>query len=168
MAADASVLASIIAAGASLGAAAAAWFGNYYGANAETRRRQTEYQLERRKERKEAYLNAIDLVTDWQWYEGRTDFDVENDFSMPFVRSATRIRLYGSPASIAAVDEIQEGLHKLNEANKAQDEEACTAAYKAIDIALDHLVIAAREDVGPKDDDKLPYVPFRRGAGPRA
>jgi hypothetical protein len=169
LASDTSLIASLIAAGASLGAAAAAWFGNYYGANAETRRRQLEHQLERRRERKEAYLKAIDLVTDWQWREQYDpDFDILKDFTILFVRSATRIRLYGSPVSIAAVDEIQEGLHKLNEANEKQNEGAGTAAYKAIGIALDHLVIAARADVGSQDDDKVPNVPFRQGGGPRA
>src|SRR5438067_1115566 len=123
-----------------------------------------EYQIERRKERKEAYLTAIDLVTDWQWREGDPDFDVVRDFSILFVRSATRVRLYGSPASIAAVDHIQEGLAELN---RARNKDAGSATHEAINIALDELVIAARADVGPKDDD-LPNVPFRAGAGPRA
>ena len=164
MTADTSVLAAVIAAAASIGAAVTALLGNLYMATAETRRRRTEAQIERRKERKEAYLAAIDLMTDWQWRLDDPKFDVVRDFSILFVRSATRVRLYGSPASIAAVDEIQEGLAKLN---RARDETGRAGAQETIGTALDHLVIAARADVGPRDDD-LPQLRFREGAGPRA
>ena len=85
------------------------------------------------------------------------------EFTIPFVRVANRVRVYGSPASIAAMDEIQEGFAMLNRAKGEAEREA---AEKAIRIGQDHFVIAAREDVGPRKEDHLKDVRFRQGGGP--
>jgi hypothetical protein len=141
-------------------------FGTAHVANIETRRKKWEYQLKRRSERQDTYQTAIDLLTDWGWRgDGDPGYDVVRDFSIPFVRSANRVRVYGSPASIAAMDEIQEGFARLN---RAKGESARAAAEEAIRLGHDHFVIAARADVGPRQDDDLPDVPFRPGAGPSA
>jgi hypothetical protein len=92
-------------------------------------------------------------------------YNIIRDFNVPFVRAANRVRVYGSPASIAAMDEIQEGFAKLN---RAEGESEREAAHKAIRAGHDHLVIAARADVGPRNDDQLKDVPFGQGAGPSA
>jgi hypothetical protein len=97
------------AAGAFVGA-----FATLYGANLETRRRMLEYQLRRRSERQETYKTAIDLLTDWGWRREHPKYDVINEFTIPFVRAANHVRVYGSPASIAAMDEIQEAFALLN------------------------------------------------------
>ena len=135
-------------------------------AAAETRRRQWEYQQKRREERKETYQTAIDLLTDWGWWEA-TDrkYQVVREFTIPFVHAANRRRVYGSPASIAAMDEIQAGFARLNRAESESEQEA---AHQAIRKGHDDLVIAARADVGPRPDDGLAAVPFREGAGPSA
>jgi hypothetical protein len=92
-------------------------------------------------------------------------YDVVREFTIPFVRAANRVRVYGSPASIAAMDEIQEGFAMLNRAKGEADREA---AEKAIRIGHDHFVMAAREDVGPRKEDHLKDVSFRKGGGPPA
>jgi hypothetical protein len=147
--------------GALVGALASA-----HTASVETRRRNWEYQVKRRGERQETYQTAIDLLTDWGW-RSDTDpnFDVVRDFTIPFVRAANRVRVYGSPASIAAMDAIQEGFAKLN---RAGNESERAAADDAISAGHDSFVIAARADVGPRDEDGLEKVPFRPGAGPPA
>jgi hypothetical protein len=138
-----------------------------YTANAETRRRRWEYRAKRRDERQETYQTAIDLLTDWGWrrYGQDPDYEVVRDFTVPFVRVANRVRVYGSPASIAAMDEIQEGFARLN---RAEGESEHEAADEAIGAGHDHLVMAARADVGPRKDDGLKDVPYRQGAGPSA
>jgi hypothetical protein len=75
------------------------------------------------------------------------------------------LRVYGSPASIAAMDEIQEGFAM---SNKAKGDSEREAAAKAISLGQEHFVIAARADVGPRPEDKLADVPFHQGAGPSA
>jgi hypothetical protein len=62
------------------------------------------------------------------------------------------------------MDEIQEGFARLN---AAEPEDEATA-YEAIRTGHNHLVVAARADVGPRPDDGLAVVPFREGAGPTA
>jgi hypothetical protein len=90
---------------------------------------------------------------------------VVNEFTIPFVRSANRVRVHGSPASVAAIDEVQKGFAMSNVAKNDREREA---AEEAISTGLDHLVIAARKDVGPNlKDDELDDVSFRPGAGPR-
>jgi hypothetical protein len=136
-------------------------------ANIEMAQKNDELQLKRRSDRRENYQTAIDLLTDWGWRSGDPKYNegIVREFTIPFVRAANRVRVYGSPASIAAMDEIQNGFRMLNRA-KGESERA--AAYKAIDLGHDHLVIAAREDVGPRKEDGLKDVPFRQGAGPPA
>jgi hypothetical protein len=134
-------------------------------ANVETNRKSLEYQLKRRSERQETYQTAINLLTDWGWRQGDPDYDVKRDFTIPFVRAANKVRVYGSPASVAAMDELQEAFAMLN---RAKNESERAAADKAIGLGLDHFVMAARADVGPDKDDNLPEVPFHQGAGPPA
>jgi hypothetical protein len=81
------------------------------------------------------------------------------------VRTANQLRVYGSPASIAAMDELQEAFSKLN---RAESDSERAAADEAIRKGHDAFVIAARADVGPRDEDGLENVPFRPGAGPSA
>jgi hypothetical protein len=151
------------AAGAFVGA-----FATLRAANLETKRTILEYRLRRRSERQETYKVAIDLLTDWGWQGSIPNYDVVREFNIPFVHAANHVRVYGSPASIAAMDEIQEGIALLNRANETKLAEAYAEAYKAIWEAHSHFVIAARADVGPRKEDELPEVPFRQGAGPRA
>jgi len=139
--------------------------GSLYLAHNETVQKQEEHLIKRRDERKAAYIQAINLVTDWQWRRASNDPNADRDFTIPFVRSAMAVRLYGSPASINAVDRIQSGLKQLN---NAQDRRSLDVAYTEINAGLDELVEVARSDVGPRlDEDNLPDVSFRRGAGPR-
>jgi hypothetical protein len=140
-------------------------FATVHVANVETNRRSWEYVMKRRGERQETYQKAIDLLTDFGWRAGGDPgYDVVRDFTVPFVRAANRVRVYGSPASIAAMDEIQEGFARLN---NAKNDSERAAAHEAIGIGHDHFVNAARADVGPRTDDDLKDVPFRQGAGPR-
>jgi hypothetical protein len=161
---------AVIAGAVSIVVALAAFLANVLVASAETGRRRWEYQMKRRSERQEAYLLAIDVLTEWQWRDGDPDFDVKKDFTLKFVRAASRVRIYGSPASIAALDEIQTGLAMRNRANSKKKVEE---AEEAIGIGLDHMFIAASADVGPHSEDNLgkkvaiANAP-REGAGPRA
>ena len=146
-------------------AAVGAWTTTHV-ASIETNRKNLEYQLKRRSERQETYQTAIDLLTDFGWRSTfDRKYDVVREFTVPFVRTANRVRVYGSPASIAAMDEIQEGFAMLN---RAKGEAQREAAEKAISTGIDHFVIAARADVGPRKEDHLNDVPFRQGAGPPA
>src|ERR1700730_7869177 len=52
------------------------------------------------------------------------------EFTIPFVRAANRVRVYGSPASIAAMDEIQEGFAMLNRAKGEAEREAAGKAIR--------------------------------------
>ena len=137
-----------------------------YVTSVETNRKNLEYELKRRSERQETYQTAIDLLTDFGWRSTfDRKYDVMREFTISFVRAANKVRVYGSPASIAAMDEIQEGFAMLNRANGEAEREA---AEKAIRIGHDHFVIAAREDVGPRKEDHLKDVRFRQGGGPPA
>jgi hypothetical protein len=149
------VLAAVVAALATL-----------HVADIETSRKKLEYQLQRRSERLEIYQKAIDLLTDYGWRNvGGRKYDVVNDFTIPFVRSANILRVHGSPASVAAIDEVQKGFAMSNGAKNDRERDA---AEEAISTGLDHLVIAARKDVGRRlKDDELDDVPFQPGAGPR-
>src|SRR5262249_27462393 len=113
--------------------------------------RKAEAREKRRSERQTTYLMTMDLVTDWGWESDEPGYDVERRFSLPFVRASNRVRLYGSPASVAAIDDMQRGLNLLNKAQRGDGDSA--AAYKAIYAAYDKFVIAAREDVGPREDE---------------
>jgi len=147
-------------------AAAIAFGASILVAIIETRRRKWEYRMKRRDERQDTYQKVLDLLSDWSWRaDGDGSFDVVRDFSMPFVRVANRVRVYGSPACVAALDEIQRAFARLNRAKNESEQEA---AQSAIFAGLDRFVTAARADVGPKRDDNLEDVPYRQGAGPRA
>lgn len=134
-------------------------------ANVETNRKILEYQLKRRSERQETYQTAIDLLSELDWRQAYDrKYDVVRDFTMPFLRAANRVRVYGSPESVAAMDEIQDGFAKRNSAKGESEREA---AEKAIRLGGDHLFMAARADVGPRiKEDDLKVVPFHQGAGP--
>jgi len=136
-------------------------------ANIEAAQKNEELQLKRRSERLENYQTAVDLLTELGWRIGDPKYNdaIVREFDIPFVRAANRLRIYCSPASVAAMDEIQNAFRMLNLA-KGEAERA--AAAKALHLGLDHLVIAAREDVGPRKEDGLKDVPFREGAGPSA
>jgi len=142
-------------------------FATLYAADIETSRKKLEYQLKRRSERLETYQRSIDLLTDYGWrnVNGRKYDDVVTEFTIPFVRSANRVRVHGSPASIAAMDEVQQGFAMLSGSKNDRER---SAAEKAINTGLDHLVDAARVDVGPRlTEDQLKDVSFQPGAGPR-
>ncbi len=158
---DNTVVAAIIAATA---AVIAAGFGLYQGELA-NRQNEWEVELRRRDSRLETYQKAIDLLTDFGWrIRIDKDYDVVHEFTIPFLRAANRVRVHGSPASVAAMDEVQQGFGELNSANTPSEH---AAAMKAIDVGLDHLVDAARVDVGPQPEDRLDPVKFLPGAGPR-
>ncbi len=151
------VAVAAISAGAALGGAwlqahASTWV------NAETRRN----------ERKQTYATAIDLLTDYGWrtqYEPGYRANIVQEFTIPFIHAANRVRLYCSPASIAAMDKLQEAFASLNKAHTDQElrkAEACIAH------AHDMFVDAARDDVGPRRQDRLASETFRPGAGPPA
>jgi hypothetical protein len=143
---------------------------------AEARREESRLAETRRAERRETYQTAIDLLTDYGWrstspsasvlpWPRRAQYDVIREFTIPFVRAANRIRLYCSEPSIAAIDQIQEGFALLNAANTNADFDN---AYAQIHSGHDLLVRAAREDVGPRPEDRLRAAPHRVGAGPPA
>jgi hypothetical protein len=157
---DKTVLTAIIAATAVVIAACLSLF----QAEIAARQNSWEAELRRRDSRLETYQKAIDLLTDFGWRYGNKDYDTKHEFTIPFVRAANRVRLHGSPATIAAMDEIQQGLAKWNQ---AKTDNETNAATNAIGVGLDHLVDAARVDVGPKKEDGLLEVPYIRGAGPR-
>lgn len=115
----------------------------------------------RRRERQKAYQEVLDLVTDFSWDYPTPpgDYDVVAAFNKPFLRAVNRVRLYGSPAAISAIEEAQNGLALFTE----NDAEAWRIFMKGTDGFFE----AAREDVGPRPEDKLPDAPFQPGAGPR-
>jgi hypothetical protein len=158
---------SMVAASAAVAGSLIGVLGSLLTSRMETWRKKDEDQNRRRDERKKAYLQAIDLLTNWQWSSEYPEPDADKTFTLGFVRSCTRVRVYGSPASRAAVDRIQQGLGRSNDAAKANDREAAGAAYAMINRGLDDLVEAAREDVGPRPADGLAKVPYVLGAGPR-
>jgi hypothetical protein len=142
-------------------------FATFQVTKMELAEKQYELALQRRNERRENYQTVINLLTDFEWRSGDHKYDeqVVELFTLPFVRAANRVRVYGSPACIAALDEIQGGFGKLN---RAKGESERVAATRQIHAGLDHLVINAREDVGPRKEDKLREVHFEPGAGPSA
>jgi hypothetical protein len=119
----------------------------------------------RRRERQDLYESTLDLLTAFTWGAGDgTSGDVLTSFTTPFVRAATRIRVYGSPAAVAAVDVIQAGLVPLNSADG--DDDAVRAGQADLIRGIDALFDAARSDVGPRPEDGLPNRPFLTGGGP--
>ena len=146
--------------------AAITTFTSIYVARSEIAQRNEELLVKRRGDRLASYQKAIDLLTDWEWRRGDRKYDkaVVREFTLPFVHAANQMRVYGSPATIAAMDEIQIAFGALG---RTSVEAERVAAEKAIHVGLDHLVIAAREDVGPQKEDHLrDDVSFHQGAGP--
>jgi hypothetical protein len=146
-----------ISAGAALGGA---WLQAHASTrvNAETRRN----------ERKQTYAAAIDLLTDYGWrkqYEPGYSANIVQEFTIPFIHTANRVRLYCSPASIAAMDELQEAFASLN---AARTDQKLKEAEVRVAHARDMFVNAARDDVGPRGQDRLATATFRLGAGPPA
>lgn len=121
---------------------------------------------QRRLDRRKVYEAAIDLLSDYSWDsdDPRAQADVVDRFTKPFVQMANRMRIYGSPESVAAVDEIQRGFALLN---NAADDPAIANAWITVNTGIDRLYEAARTDVGPRPQDGLKDVDFQRGAGPR-
>lgn len=122
----------------------------------------------RRNERKQTYAAAIDLLTDYGWrtqYEPDYSANIVQEFTIPFIHMANRVRLYCSPASIEAIDKLQEAFTSLNAAHTDSELEDAEAR---IAQARDMFVNAARADVGPRRQDRLATATFRPGAGPPA
>ncbi len=132
----------------------------------ETRGKKHQEAEERRRERRAVYEAAMDLLSDFLWdvEAAGSDYDVVTQFTKPFLRVANRIRIYGSPESVAAIDEIQRGFAVPN---AASDEQASVSAWATVNRGIDLLYESARNDVGPREDDQLQRVDFQRGAGPR-
>jgi hypothetical protein len=162
---DKTVVAAMIAAFAAVTASGVALYQGATVATIEAREKTWEVQLKRRDERHETYQKAIDLLTDYEWRHEDKNYEVVEAFTVPFVRAANRIRVHGSPASVAAMDEIQRSFAQLNHAKSESDQ---ATAFDAIRLGLDQLVDAARADVGPKREDDLLDVSFSKGAGPKA
>ncbi len=146
-----------ISGGAALGGA---WLQAYTSTrvNAETRRN----------ERQQTYVAAIDLLTDHDWrtqYEPSYSANIVQEFTIPFLHTANRVRLYCSPASIAAMDELQEAFASGNAARTDPEVKDAEARFAH---ARDMFVDAARDDVGPRRQGRLATATFRPGAGPRA
>jgi hypothetical protein len=96
-------------------------------AKLETLRKAQEYQQTRRSDRQATYQAAIDPMTDFGWRTGDSNFDVDRELTIPLVRCANGVRVYGSPASVATVDTIQEGFAKLNAAQTEAESETAYA-----------------------------------------
>ena len=120
----------------------------------------------RRLERREVYVTMLDLLSDFSW-DGAGE-DVVDTFSKPFVRVATRVRIQGSPAAIAALDEVQYGLAMFNAVGDPPIEKELDAAWKRIGGGTDAFYAAAREEFGPRPEDGLRAVEHRSGGGPPA
>ena len=135
-------------------------------AHAEDTRQRLEFATRRRDERRDAYQAMADLLTDFGWSsyaEGQQD--VVEHFNKPFLRAANRVRLYGGPGAIAAIDRIQGALRQMNEAEGPEAEQLANAVFYE---AVDALFTAAREDVGPRPEDELAPASFLPGVGPHA
>ena len=91
---DKTILAAIIAA---IAAVVAACFGVYQGYVA-ARQSTWEVELRRRDNLLETYQKAIDLLTDFAFRSNDKDYDVEHEFSIPFVRAANRVRSPWKPS----------------------------------------------------------------------
>jgi len=160
---DATVVATAaITGGVGLSAALMQMLTNFRQMDAERDRHTADVKAQRRSERQAAYVSVMDLLVDFGWdseFPGH-DYNVVESFNKPFLHAANRVRLYGSPAAIAAIDQIQKGLAAMNrDSSEAED-----LFYKGADA----FTTAAREDVGPRSDDGLKEVDFLKGIGPPA
>jgi len=116
----------------------------------------------RRSERQQAYASILDLLTDFGWDSAfpSKNYNVVESFTKPFLHAANRVRLYGSPAAIAAIYQIQQGLAAMNRGD--------TAAWDLFNKGAEAFTTAARGDVGPRPEDGLKDVDFSPGLGPPA
>jgi hypothetical protein len=160
---DVTVIATAaISGGVGLTAALMQMLTNFRLSDAERDRHAADATAARRSERQAAYISVMDLLVDFGWdsaFPGK-EYNVVESFNKPFLHAANRVRLYGSPAAIAAVDQIQTGLAAMNHADPA--------AGDLFNRGVDDFAIAAREDVGPRPEDGLKDVSFRQGIGPSA
>lgn len=132
--------------------------------DAERDRHTADAVAQRRTDRQQAYLVALDLLTDFGWDTSQQQYDVTESFNKPFLHAANRVRLYGSPAAIAAVTKIQDGFAALADAD---GDPAIASAQELLNQGMDDLANAARDDVGPRPEDGLKDAVFQRGLGPR-
>jgi hypothetical protein len=116
----------------------------------------------RRDERKHAYLAVMDLLVELGWRQDDPTYDVVRDFNLPFLHATNLIRVHGSPEAVAAIDTIQRAFARRKVATTEAD---AAEADRLFAEGHDQLVIAARQDVGPRAEDNLPDVAFRQGAG---
>jgi hypothetical protein len=133
--------------------------------DAERDRHTADAVAQRRTDRQQAYLLALDLLTDFGWDAGLKRYDVVESFNKPFLHAANRVRLYGSPAAIGAIAKIQDGFAALNDAD---GDSAVASAQELVSRGMDEFADAARDDVGPRPEDALKDVVYERGLGPPA
>jgi hypothetical protein len=160
---DVTVIATAaITGGVGLTAALMQMLTNFRQSNAERDRHEADAKAQRRSERQAAYISVMDLLVDFGWDSAfpSRKYNVVESFNKPFLHAANRVRLYGSPAAIAAIDKIQTGLAAMNNADQA--------AGDLFNSGVDDFAIAARDDVGPRPEDGLKGVSFRQGIGPSA
>lgn len=117
---------------------------------------------QRRNERQEAYVSILDLLADFGWDSEfpPKNYDVVLSFTKPFLHAANRVRLYGSPAAIAAVYQLQLAFAALNRRD--------TGTSNLFRKGTEAFTLAARDDVGPRPEDGLKDVDFPPGLGPPA
>jgi hypothetical protein len=160
---DVTVIATAaISGGVGLTAALMQMLTNIRQTDAERDRHTADAKAQRRGERQAAYISIMDLLADFGWDSAfpTEGYNVVEAFNKPFLHAANRVRLYGSPAAIAAIDRIQEGLAAMNRTD--------AAAGALFDEGANAFTIAAREDVGPRQEDGLKDVNFQQGTGPAA
>jgi predicted nicotinamide N-methyase len=133
--------------------------------DAERDRHTADAVTQRRTDRQQAYLLALDLLTDFGWDAGLRRYNVVEAFNKPFLHAANRVRLYGSPAAIAAIASIQDGFAALNDAD---GDPTIASAQELISQGMDDFANAARDDVGPRPEDALKDAYFPPGLGPSA
>lgn len=119
----------------------------------------------RRNERKQTYATAMDLIAEYGWRRDEPDYNVVQEFTIPFLHAANRVRLYCGPATVAAMDELQEAFACVN---AGRTDREMSDAQARVGHACDMFVKAARDDVGPTRQDKLAPAIFRPGAGSSA
>jgi hypothetical protein len=109
---------------------------------------------QRRNERKEVYRTTLNLLSDWLWDSESpgNDYDVVRSFTKPFVHAANDVRIYGSVDAVAAIDQMQAILQRMNEIDDGRTE-AMAVLWGELETALGKLFDAARHDVGPTLED---------------
>jgi len=105
-------------------------------------------------------------VTDWGWESDKPGYDVERGFSLPFVRESNRVRLYGSPASIAAIDDMQQELNLLNRAQRGDGDRTWRTRLSTLHTTNSLSRLERTWGRGMKRDGPK-KVPFQEGGGVR-